>query len=32
MPEAPHSMADELHIASLVVHVLPQALDPVGRR
>ncbi len=31
MPEAPHSMADELHIASLVVHVLPQALDPVGQ-
>ena len=31
MPETLHLMADELHIASLVVHTMPQALDPVGQ-
>lgn len=29
MPETLHLMVDELHIASLVVHTMPQALDPV---
>lgn len=31
MPETLHLMVDELHIASLVVHTMPQALDPVGQ-
>ena len=31
MHETPQPMAEELHIASLVVHVLPQTLDSVGQ-